>query len=45
VLVGAEKERKNLGELLKKRAQLTGTTIDSEIGGGQYGGAVGFGTR
>ena len=45
VLVGAEEERKRLGELLKERAQLTGTTIDSEIGGGKFGGAVGFGTR
>mmetsp|Transcript_20309 Transcript_20309/g.42340 ORF Transcript_20309/g.42340 Transcript_20309/m.42340 type:complete len:753 (+) Transcript_20309:60-2318(+) len=45
ILVGAEEERKRLGELLKERAQLTGTTIDSEIGGGKFGGAVGFGTR
>ena len=45
VLVGAEEERKKLGELLKERAQLTGTTIDSEVGGSQFGGAVGFGTR
>ena len=28
---------------MKERAQLTGTTLDSEIGGDKYGGAVGFG--
>ena len=43
VLVGAEEEREKLNKLLKERAQLTGTTLDSEIGGDKYGGAVGFG--
>ncbi|GMH63872.1 hypothetical protein TrST_g9268 [Triparma strigata] len=45
VLVGAEAERKRLNELLMERAQLTGTTLESEVGGSQFGGAVGFGTR
>jgi len=43
VLVGAEEERERLNKLLKERAQLTGTTLESEIGGDKYGGAVGFG--
>jgi hypothetical protein len=43
VLVGAEEEREKLNNLLKERAQLTGTTLESEIGGDKYGGAVGFG--
>jgi hypothetical protein len=43
VLTGAEKERKSLEELLRKRAELTGTTLDSEIGGSKYGGGIGFG--
>jgi kinesin family protein 5 len=42
-LVGAEDERMRLMEMLKERAQLTGTTLESEIGGAKYGGNVGFG--
>ena len=45
VLVGAEKDRAELSVLLKKRAELTGTTLDSEFGGDKYGGAVGFGAK
>jgi len=43
VLVGAEEERTKLNKLLKERAQLTGTTLESEIGGDKYGGGVSFG--
>lgn len=43
VLVGAEEERKLLGKLLRKKAELLGQSIDSSIGGKKFGGAVGFG--
>ncbi len=43
VLVGAEEERSKLNELLKERAKLTGTTLESELGGQRYGGGIGFG--
>ena len=43
VLVGAEEDRLALMALLKKRAELTGTTLESDIGGGKFGGGVGFG--
>lgn len=42
-LVGAEEERKKLDALLKERAELTGTTLESEFGGSKFGGGVGFG--
>ena len=42
-LVGAESERVELGRLLRERAELTGTTLESEIGGSKFGGGVGFG--
>lgn len=45
ILVGAEKDRMELTELLKERADLTGTTLESEIGGSKYGGGVGFGNK
>lgn len=42
VLVGAEEERKQLSLLLRKKAELTGTSIDNDIGK-EFGGSVGFG--
>ena len=36
-------ERSKLNELLKERAKLTGTTLESELGGQRYGGGIGFG--
>jgi len=43
LLVGAEDERKLLGILLRKKAELLGHSIDSSIGGKKFGGSVGFG--
>ena len=43
VLVGAETERKKLYELLQKRAELTGTTLESKNNGKTFGGSLGFG--
>jgi len=43
VLVGAEKERKRLYEMIQKRAELTGTTLESKINGEKFGGSLGFG--
>jgi len=42
VLVGAEEDRKTLNHLLRKRAELTGTSLDVDFGS-KYGGGVGFG--
>lgn len=42
-LVGAEKERLFLADLLKKKASLTGTASNGGIDGKQYGGSIGFG--
>ena len=43
ILVGAEDERKKLDQLLRKKAELTGTVINHEFGGHEFGGSVGFG--
>ncbi len=43
VLVGAEEEHARLAELLKKKATITGTSVESNVGGKKYGGSLGFG--
>jgi len=42
-LVGAEKERLRLNRLLVRRAELTGTNLESAVSGSRYGGDIGFG--
>lgn len=43
VLVGAEKERKRLEHLIRKKSELTGTPLNHNFGGHSYGGSIGFG--
>ena len=43
VLVGAEKERRQLNIYLSQRAQLTGDSIDGTFEGWKVGGEIGFG--